>query len=224
MQNPLTGIALTLSACLLTACLSVKHEVRMTPAAGVSDTRIVYLVRRKWHIDVGFAAADLGAPLESLGARFPGATYVFFGFGDRRYLLAKHRNAPVLLGALWPGPGLVLMTAIEGSPQAAFGASQVIEFQVPSKDVVAAQTFVRASIASTDSTPGPYEDSLYFGALARYSALHTCNTWAAETLKSAGLPFRSQGVLFAGQLWASALKFASRENAAGIPAPVISAP
>ena len=49
--------------------------------------------------------------------------------------------------------------------------------------------------------PGPYEGSAYLRASERYSALHTCNTWAAELLQASGLPVHSHGVLFAGQLW-----------------------
>jgi Protein of unknown function (DUF2459) len=49
--------------------------------------------------------------------------------------------------------------------------------------------------------PGPYPGSGYFNAVPRYSAFHTCNTWAAEALKAAGLPVRSRGVALAGQLW-----------------------
>ena len=30
----------------------------------------------------------------------------------RRYLLAKNRNAPVLLAALWPGRGMILATGL----------------------------------------------------------------------------------------------------------------
>ena len=73
-----------------------------TPAPGRSRAEpatTVYVVRRKWHIDVGFAAADLG-PLAFVSAEFPGAKYVFFGFGDRHYLLAKQPRCPGPVGRL----------------------------------------------------------------------------------------------------------------------------
>ncbi|MFP6560573.1 DUF2459 domain-containing protein [Paraburkholderia sp. B3] len=34
---------------------------------------------------------------------------------------------------------------------------------------------------------GPYPGSLYFAARGTYDALHTCNTWTARALRSAGL-------------------------------------
>jgi hypothetical protein len=54
---------------------------------------------------------------------FPGAQYLFFGFGDRHYLLAKNRGAPVALAALWPGRGMFLATGLTSAPSVAFGDS-----------------------------------------------------------------------------------------------------
>jgi hypothetical protein len=181
----------------------------------------VYVVRRKWHIDVGFATADLG-PLASVSAEFPGARYVFFGFGDRHYLLAKNHDAPVLSGALWPGPGLILLTALQGAPAAAFGSSQVIEIELSAAQARAVQSFIRGSIA--DPAPyakGPYEGGLYYAASGRYSAFHTCNTWAAEALRAGDVPVRSRGVIFASQLWSQVRKLAHASTGApaSIPAP-----
>jgi uncharacterized protein (TIGR02117 family) len=164
----------------------------------------VYLARRKWHIDVGFATADLDPPLRPMTAEFAAARYLFFGFGDRRYLLTKSRSAPLLLGALWPGPALLLVTAIKDPPDFAFGPSQVVRLELSADQVHAIQSFIRASIPGSDLTPlaaGPYADSAYYPASQPYSALHTCNTWAAEALRAGGQRIRSTGVIFASQLW-----------------------
>ncbi|HTV95065.1 MAG TPA: DUF2459 domain-containing protein [Steroidobacteraceae bacterium] len=174
----------------------------------------VYLVRRKWHIEVGFATRDSGAALAAVAARFPHSRYLFFGFGDRHYLLARHHGSSSLLAALWPGPGLILVTAIENSPAQAFGASQVLAFELAPRRARQLRLFIARSLAPPAAqaaelepeAPGPYEGSLYYGALPRYSALHTCNTWAAEALRAAGLPVRTRLVIFAGQLWGSARK------------------
>jgi hypothetical protein len=218
----------------------------------------IYVVRRKWHIDVGFAASDLGPPLASadgkepigsaddrkppgsadqrnpLGsaddmrplafarAEFPAANYMFFGFGDRHYLLAKHHNAPVLSGALWPGPALILLTALQGTPAAAFGDSHVIELQLSAPHARAVQSFIRGSISNlAPYAKGPYEGSLYFAASTRYSAFHTCNTWAAEALQAGDVPVRSRGVIFASQLWSPVRTLARSSTGAqvSIPAP-----
>lgn len=132
-----------------------------------------------------------------------------------------------MLGALLPGPGLVLVTALENSPQHAFGARHVLEIDAPAADALAAQRFVRRTLQVSETAEnvepyakGPYEDSLYFSAVPRYSALHTCNTWAAEALRSAGLKvLHPRWIVFAGQLWRQARKLAARRDSAeGIPA------
>jgi hypothetical protein len=143
--------------------------------SSAQDSAVIYVARRGWHVDVGFAAADLQPPLKSLLAEFPGAQYLFFGFGDRRYLLAKNRNAPVLLAAVWPGRGMILATGLASPPSAAFGASHVVALAVTARQASDAQAFVWYSLdrqpvldqQTTDNpvrsyAPGPYEGSSFF--------------------------------------------------------------
>jgi uncharacterized protein (TIGR02117 family) len=188
----------------LAACTIVPPPAHTLDGASSRSSITVYVARRKWHIDVGFAATDLDPSLLPMKAEFRTAKYLFFGFGDRRYLLTKNKNAPVLLGALWPGPALVLVTAIDGPPTVAFGQSQVIDIQLSMAQGHAMQSFIRASLVGAELTalaPGPYAESAYYAAPQQYSALHTCNTWAAEALRAADQPIRATGVIFAGQLW-----------------------
>ncbi|GAC1674111.1 MAG: hypothetical protein NVS9B2_23320 [Steroidobacteraceae bacterium] len=171
------------------------------PVADAATPQIIYVARRKWHIDVGFDVSELIAPLAALSSQIPGSRYLFFGFGDARYLKAPHRNLPVLLGALWPGRGLLLTTGLPDAPDLAFGPDQVIALSVPAEQARDAQDFVWRSLNLDPPSPGPYAGSLYFSAKPRYSALYTCNTWAAEVLAAAMLPVRARSVIFAGQLW-----------------------
>jgi Protein of unknown function (DUF2459) len=171
----------------------------------------VYVVRRGWHIDIGLATADLPPPLDSIAKDLPEARYIFFGFGDKHYLLAKHHNAPVLLSALWPGAGIMLITGLANSPEEGFGASHVVRLTLSGEQVRALRAFMWNAFETPGGTlsvyrEGPYEGSLYYLATARYSAFHTCNTWAAQALRTAKLAVRSQGVVFAGQLWSQVLK------------------
>src|SRR5579859_2801679 len=83
-------------------------------AAGASS---VFVARRGWHIDIGLKVEDLGSPLASTAAQLPEARYAFFGFADKHYLLASKHNAPVLLSALWPGAGIILLTGLTNTPQ-----------------------------------------------------------------------------------------------------------
>jgi Protein of unknown function (DUF2459) len=206
----------------LAGCTLTRAPALDRPATGPPTT--IYVARRKWHIDVGFATADLG-PLTFAGEQFFGSKYVFFGFGDRHYLLARNHDAPVLSGALWPGAGLILLTTLKNTPATAFGDSQVVEIALSGAQARALQSYIRASIADSAASAspapfsnGPYEGSLYYAASARYSAFHTCNTWAAEALRAGGLPMRARGVIFASQLWSQVRRLgASSSSSPAVP-------
>jgi len=176
----------------------------------VTQAATIVVVRRGWHTDIGFETAELAPPLASVSAQFPGAIWLFFGFGDRRYLQSKQRGAATMLAALVPGPALILATALNSPPADAFGRDQVISFDVSNEQALGAQRAVWSTLqrdqqqslmGGESGIAGPYEGSLYFEAGPRYSAAHTCNTWTAEVLASGGLAIRPRHVLFAGQLW-----------------------
>jgi uncharacterized protein (TIGR02117 family) len=180
-------------------------------------TSVIYIVKRTWHVDIGFPVTDLQQPLASLGRDFPSARYLEFGFGDRHYLMTRDHGPSTLLAALWPGPGLVLMTALSGTPQQAYGAPNVIALPVTPAQSRHIQSFIWQSLATAkpqDSgsvkplASGPYDGSVFYGAGSSYSALHTCNTWAAEALQSASLPVHSTGVEFSGQVWSQVKRIA----------------
>lgn len=199
---------------LLCGPMHAHGEDAAPPLRLVDGESQLYVVRRGWHMEVGFAAAALTPPLATVVEQFPGVRYVFFGFGDRRYLMAKHRHGPVLLAALWPGPALILATALTAAPASAFGLEHTVVLEVSRAQLAAAQAFVAQSLGAPGSpyggevdvvAAGPYEGSLYVSARGTYSALHTCNTWAAEVLARAGLPVHSSGVVFAGQVWKQTL-------------------
>lgn len=109
----------------------------------------------------------------------PGARNLFFGFADKHYLLAAHRNGPVLLAALWPGAGIMLVTGLSGSAQQGFGQKHVIALQIGPNENRALQSFIWKSLRTQNGAiqvyrQGPYEGSVYFLA-APYSAFHTCD-------------------------------------------------
>jgi hypothetical protein len=218
-------IAIVLAACSTSSPKSAEHSLDQ-PSSGLAT---IYVVRRDWHIDVGFAVSDLAPPLSSLAAAFPDARYLVFGFGDRRYLKSRDKRLPNMIAALWPGRGLILVTALTAPPQQAFGEREVITLPVHLEQAIAAEAWVWAGLSKEQAVvqqegPGPYPGSLYIDSDASYSALHTCNTWAAEALKAAGFDVHTHLVLFAGQTWNQARRINTRAAAPsaaleGIPAP-----
>ena len=155
------------------------------------------------------AIADLAPPLDQVVPTLPGARYVFFGFADKHYLLAAHRNPPVLLSALWPGAGIVLATGLPNTPAEAFGEKHVIALSLQAEQIRDLRSFIWHSLRTQDEVlkvyqQGPYDGSVYFLAVPKYSALRTCNTWGAEGLRAAGFRAHVKGVVFAWQLWIQA--------------------
>jgi hypothetical protein len=177
-----------------------------TRAAYTGPTVVIYVIKRSWHTDIGFSAADLHSPLASLHQALPHARYMFFGFGDKRYLMNRVGRLGGLVGAVWPGEGLVLLTGLEATPEEAFGVAGVTRLTISAAQELALEEFVWNTLATTNGAanmlaPGPYAGSLYYESTLRYSGLHTCNTWTAEGLQAAGLPVHTFGVEFSGQVW-----------------------
>ncbi len=173
-------------------------------------------MRRGWHIDLGFSADELGPRLRFVASALPDARYLLFGFGDMHYLNSRHKGVSTLAAALWPGPGIMLVTGLPGTAQQGFGARHVIELVLTEAQSRALQDFIANSFSLLNGRadpyePGPYEGSVYYRAVPRYSALHTCNTWAAEAMGAAPLRMHHWDVLFAGQLWSQARKLERHE-------------
>lgn len=51
-----------------------------------------------------------------------------------------------------------------------------------------------------DLGSGPLPNSRFFDSLGSYDAFYTCNTWTIAALAFSGLPVKTQGVVFAGQV------------------------
>jgi hypothetical protein len=210
---------------LLAACsVAPPRPGQRLGAQAADNSTVIYVIRRQWHVDIGFAAADLQPPLASLRTDFPATRYLLFGFGDRHYLMDKDRGLGGMLAALWPGPGLMLVTGIATTLPEAFGDGNVIEIPVTAAQAADAQAFVWNSLVPNDGAnvpllAGPYDGSLYYASSKSYSAVHTCNTWAAQTLHAAHLPVHSEGVEFAGQLWKQLRRLADAPGAGPVPPP-----
>jgi len=167
---------------------------------------IIYVIGRDWHTDVAVPASELTGPLGGLERVFPGAQYFSFGFGERRYVLAQEKTFADMLLALWPGPGLMMVTGLRAPPSEAFGPAHVVPLRVSETGRKALLTFVGRYFGLGSGGDlrlagnGPYPGSLYFASPGTYSAIYTCNTWTADALRAAGLPVEGDGVLFAAQV------------------------
>jgi uncharacterized protein (TIGR02117 family) len=201
----------------LAACSTVSQRGAVASSVDPGPSVTVYVIKRSWHTDIGFDADDLHPPLASLRAGFPKAHYLLFGFGDKHYLVTHANSLDRLVGALWPGEGLVLLTGLEATPEAAFGAKEVVRLTVSATQAQALEHFVWQTLVTDGGAakllaPGPYDGSFYYASSVRYSGLHTCNTWTAEGLKAAGLPIHTFGVELSGQVWRQVQRIAQEKD------------
>jgi hypothetical protein len=200
--------AAMLALVLLEAACSALSVRPTTP--GLPRPRPVWVIDRGWHTEIGLAADELNGPLDVLRERFPGARVLSFGFGDRHYLDARNPGSGDTLLAMLPGAGAMLVTGLAASPNAAFGASNVVELHLSDAGAERAATYVWNSFARLPSGAanelgdGPYPGSLFYAARITYSLVHTCNTWVADVLAVGGADVSADGVLLAGQVMARA--------------------
>jgi uncharacterized protein (TIGR02117 family) len=195
-----------ISALFLAACTTTMPPRQKDAANSAKRSEEIYVVCRGWHIDIGLEARSLEAPLQSIEQQLSGARYLLFGFGDRGYLLTHHNGSGGAIEALWPGPAVILVTGLAAAPQSEHHKIQVVPIRVTPRQFQAAQEYIgRALITDRDQPQAvaraPSGDSVYFVARHRYSAIFTCNTWAAELLERADLRIDSAGVITASQLW-----------------------
>ena len=111
-----------------------------------------------------------------------------------------------LLRAAASGPAVMLVIPLEISPEAFFGASNVLVLQAPPRGIQRLSDFLWDYLAVDKEGPlrristGPYPQSVFYASTGTYNLGHTCNTWTAEALRAAGLPVNATGVVFAGQV------------------------
>ena len=216
------GVALPAMLLLcLAACSAVPQET--TPAIqrqAAEAATSVYVLRRGRHTDLILPVASLHAPLSAVAADFPGARYLTFGFGDRQYVLALHKNLAHALLAPLPGAGLLLVTGLQGAPSDVYGGEHLIALPLQQEQIDAIGRFVWDSLQQDEKgavlpyLPGKYPGNVYYPSSKTYYGLYTCNTWTAEGLKSGGLPVSTFGVLLAGQVWDQAQAIAADEKKA----------
>ncbi len=208
MRARLQWLCGTLLLAALSACSAVPVETGMAATADAPPAPAsVYVLRRGRHTDLVLPVAELDQHLSTLTADFAAPRYLVFGFGDRQYMLASHRNIWHALLAPFPGAGVMLVTGLQEAPQRAYGADHLAALSLSAAQLRELQRFVWDSLeqdppgAVRPYLPGQLPGNVYYSSTRTYWGFYTCNTWTAEALQKAGLPVSSGGVLFAGQVW-----------------------
>ena len=215
---------IALAGCSATAPLASAPVAFPAPASpppaselASEATATVFVVERGWHTDIGLPTAEIHLPLSQAASGWASANFVLFGFGDRRYVLKRTTNIFDMVAALFPAPGALLVSGYTQSLEAAFPAPDDEVLQLPVTQAQLddlEQSLWRYFDRGSDERPvmigtGPYADSTFYATPAIYDAFFTCNTWVAGLLEKTGLPVRSSGVLFAGQVMEQARPYAT---------------
>lgn len=194
------------AACLAAALLAACSTPSLSPGPG---DKIVYVVEREWHTDIGLPVGEIAGPMTTLETSFPGVRFLTFGFGERQFLVNREKSFGAMLNALLPSRSALLMTALNAPPEAAFGSRNVVVLHVSAAGLrqIEAAIWNEFELSPAGApmllADGPYPGSVYYAARETYSGLFTCNTWTAETLRAGGLPVSATGVLFSGQVMGS---------------------
>jgi hypothetical protein len=198
----------------LTAGCTTPPPVAM-PAA--TDDQTITIIERGWHTDIGLRADRITGPLATLVQASPGARFLVFGFGDRAYYMSREEDLEQTLAALFPGPGVVLITGLRAPPADAFGAGNVVTLHLPRRSFDRVADFVWQTLEAERGTAhrladGPYPGSAFYESRRTYDAFDNCNGWTALALSRGDLPVHADLVLFAGQVMDQARRIATAQG------------
>lgn len=173
----------------------------------VDEAPAVSVVDQGWHTSIAVVAPAIAkSPLKPLVEAFPGARYLVFGFGDRVYFTAHEVTPLGTLRAMFPGPGIILVTGLNTTPGQAFGADQTIALPVTADQQVALIKALGQALQTSSAVgpvrlgDGPYPGSAFYATGMGYDLFHDCNRWTLVELRAAGVPVHPEGVIFAHQV------------------------
>jgi uncharacterized protein (TIGR02117 family) len=199
-----------MKACLAASTLQTLAGCRSTPSPtyqeAPSDGVTTYLIAAGWHTEIALPIHAIRDPLRAVTPDFPSSQYLSFGWGERNYYMARAPTYGDAMSALFPGPAVLLVTALYRAPRDSRASAQVFEVGLSTAGLDRLSNYIWAAFEkSGDGTPrrlaaGPEPGSVFYGATGTYSATYTCNTWTAEGLRAGGVPVTPAGVVFASQV------------------------
>ena len=200
----LTAASLCLCALLIDSCAGSAVQPYLGEAA---RTETLYVIDGGWHTEIALGVDAISGPLRSLREARHGATFLVFGWGQRDYYMAKDPDLGDLLRAAIAGPAVMLVIPLAVTPAEAYGASQALAVHASPEGLAHLSQYLWDDLKKEpgEAAPraiadGPYPGSAFYPSTRTYAITHTCNTWTAEALHTAGLPVNATGVVFADQV------------------------
>ncbi len=169
--------------------------------------RTVFVLTASWHTEIGLSGDDITGPLATLRRSFPRAQYLVFGWGAEGYYMARHPDFADLLRAVAPGPAVMLVIPVQTALSDSFGGdTRIVAVPAAPGGVARLSQFLWSYLSKAPDGSlravgsGPYPGSVFYAAQGTYDISHTCNSFTAEGLYSAGLPVDPSGVIRAEQV------------------------
>ena len=142
--------------------------------------------RRGIHTELMLPRAMVEAGLPAIAQRHPGAPLIGFGFGKRGVIGQEPPSVLAILASGLPGPAVVEVTSIDEVPADAVG------LPLPEGGAAPLLDFLRAAMApAPEIEAGARPNRSFHPAAYFYTLAYNCNSWLADALARAGLPFRS---------------------------------
>lgn len=194
---------------LLLAPLAACATPRINAPAPHGPIRLA-ICKHGFHTEIGIPTSAITGPIAALPTvRLETGGYVLIGFGAKVYFAAANPNDGQAAEALLPGPSAIDLAAF--GTLTATPDRQIIWLNVDQATINRLLAFTWAAMprAPGASTPTPIasyynQASVFYAATPGYSGFYNCNNWAADALRAAGLPFTSQGVMWAADVQAQA--------------------
>ena len=168
----------------------------------------VYIVSHGWHTGIVVPSADISDRLPPLGARFPDARYLEFGWGDRGFYTADEITFGLALHSiLVPTDSVMHVVALPTTPDKYFIGSEVKSLCIDTVDYMHLLDHIVSGFSTGDDGTihargkGLYGDSQFYTGHGSYHLFNTCNKWTAKGLSAAGvdispaLTLRAEGVM-----------------------------
>ncbi len=194
-----------LIAVMLLSCAADPSLTSQSSPAENSRQHMIYVVNHGWHAGIIVPAADLEQNIPQLRKHFSGADFYEIGWGDQAFYQAGEISTTLALRALFLSRGTVVhVVAIAGSPVEYFAGHEILGTCVGSSELDSLTAFLAENFAfgGEDAVIRPgrgiYGNSRFYKGAGRYSLLYTCNTWAAEGLRKAGVKISTWGTTSAG--------------------------
>lgn len=131
-------------------------------------------------------------PPDHFAVPAPGASHVWFGWGERDFYMETRTLAELRIGtavgALIFGTETVMHVALSSAPGPSARMRRIVASRA---QYLRLADFVRAAFAGPEPRLYPGRgyglNDAFYQAVGRYSAIETCNEWTSRALRHAGL-------------------------------------